>query len=77
LDSLKETVVRLTVHGRHMLPAVLPLPHVISQRVDAQRASAVVAQWSEQQHAQLGAALDADIEVESLGLEDIFVEFHG
>jgi ABC-2 type transport system ATP-binding protein len=77
LDTLKESVVRLSIHARQVLPAVLPLPHAISQRVDARRASAVVAQWSEPQHLQLEAALDADIEVESLGLEDIFVEFHG
>jgi hypothetical protein len=36
----------------------------------------VVSHWDESQQANLRAALDADLEVESLGLEDIFVEFH-
>jgi ABC-2 type transport system ATP-binding protein len=77
LDTLKESVVRLSINGRRTLPGVLPLPNLISQRIEGRRASAVAAQWNEQQHAQLAATLDADIEVESLSLEDIFVEFHG
>jgi ABC-2 type transport system ATP-binding protein len=76
LDALKESVVRLNISSRRSLPAVLPLAHGISQRVEGQRAIAVVSHWNEQEHAQLQAALDADIEVEGLSLEDIFVEFH-
>lgn len=76
LDALKESVVRLSVTARKPLPATLPLPHAISQQVAAERASVVLSHWDESQLAPLRAALDADIEVESLGLEDIFVEFH-
>jgi ABC-2 type transport system ATP-binding protein len=76
LDSLKESVVRLSVNARKPLPATLSLPNAISQQVEGQRASAVVSHWDESQHAGLCATLDAQIDVESLGLEDIFIEFH-
>jgi ABC-2 type transport system ATP-binding protein len=76
LDSLKESVVRLSITSRRPLPAALPLLTAISQQVAGQRASAVVTHWNEQEHLRLAQQLDADIAVESLSLEDIFVEFH-
>lgn len=76
LDALKESVVRLTVTSRRTLPATLPLAAAISQQIAGQRASAVVTHWSESELSRLRQDLDADIEVEPLGLEDIFVEFH-
>lgn len=76
LDTLKESVVRLDIASRKLLPLMLPLPGVISQRIAGTRASAVVAQWSQAECLRLTEQLDADIEVESLSLEDIFVEFH-
>ncbi|HEY4341665.1 MAG TPA: ABC transporter ATP-binding protein [Steroidobacteraceae bacterium] len=76
LDALKESVVRLTITARRPLPATLPMSTVLSWRTDGARATAVVTHWSEAEHARLRRELDADIEVEPLGLEDIFVEFH-
>jgi ABC-2 type transport system ATP-binding protein len=76
LDALKESVVRLTVTSRRDLPATLPLATAISQQVAGRRASAVVTQWNEAQLPQLRADLDAQVVVEPLSLEDIFVEFH-
>jgi ABC-2 type transport system ATP-binding protein len=76
LDALQESVVRLSINARRSLPAVLPLTACLSQRVAGERASAVVTQWTEQQHSQLQETLDAEITVEPLGLEDIFVELH-
>jgi ABC-2 type transport system ATP-binding protein len=76
LDTLKESVVRLTVTSRRTLPATLPLHAAISQQIVGQRASAVVTQWNEAELPRLCQELDADIDVEPLGLEDIFVEFH-
>jgi ABC-2 type transport system ATP-binding protein len=76
LDSLKESVVRLTITSRRAFPAALPLATAISQQVAGQRATAVVTQWSESELSRLREDLDADIEVEPLSLEDIFVEFH-
>jgi ABC-2 type transport system ATP-binding protein len=76
LDSLQESVVRLSINARRSLPSVLPLAGCLSQRVAGQRASAVVTQWTEQQQSRLQETLDAEIAVEPLGLEDIFVELH-
>jgi ABC-2 type transport system ATP-binding protein len=76
LDALQESVVRLSIHARRPLPPVLPLDNALSQRVSDQRATAVVTHWTAQQLDPLQQALAADIEVEPLGLEDIFVELH-
>ncbi|HEX3836571.1 MAG TPA: ABC transporter ATP-binding protein [Steroidobacteraceae bacterium] len=76
LDDLKESVVRLTITSRAALPATLPVTAALSQQVAGQRANAVVMHWSDAEHARLRQELDADIEVEPLSLEDIFVEFH-
>jgi ABC-2 type transport system ATP-binding protein len=76
LDALQESVVRLSIHARKPLPAVLSLDNSLSQRVSDRRATAVVTHWTAHHLAQLQHALDADVEVEPLGLEDIFVELH-
>ena len=76
LDGLKESVVRLHIRARRALAAPLPLPGLISQRIEGLRATAVVSEWREPELPRLRAVLDADIEVEPLGLEDLFVEFH-
>jgi len=76
LDALKEAVVRLNISARRLLPSSLPLGNAISQQISGQRASAVVSHWNEEQLADLRRALDAEIEVEPLSLEDIFLEFH-
>jgi ABC-2 type transport system ATP-binding protein len=76
LDALKESVVRLTIASRRALPTTLALPAALSQQVAGSRATAVVTHWSEAELARLRQDLDADIDVEPLGLEDIFVEFH-
>lgn len=76
LDDLKESVVRLHINARQALPVTLPLAQVLSVRSTGQRATAVVSHWDCAALPGLRATLDADIEVESLGLEDLFVEFH-
>jgi ABC-2 type transport system ATP-binding protein len=76
LDALKESVVRLHIRGRRELPADLGVPHSISSRVDGSHATVAATHWQPAQHAALAERLGADLEVESLGLEDIFVELH-
>jgi ABC-2 type transport system ATP-binding protein len=76
LDALQESVVRLNIASRRALPSTLALPMALSQQVVGQRASAVVTQWNASELPRLCQELDADIDVEPLGLEDIFVEFH-
>jgi ABC-2 type transport system ATP-binding protein len=76
LDTLKETVVRLHVDSRHALPAAFGLDHVIRQQVAGTRASIVASHWNPDLKGELERRLDAEISVEQMGLEDIFVELH-
>jgi ABC-2 type transport system ATP-binding protein len=76
LDSLKESVVRLNIHGRQALPASLDIPDAVSVRTDGTRATVVVSRWDGARQAELAQRLDAEVMVENLGLEDIFVELH-
>ncbi|HEV2702452.1 MAG TPA: ABC transporter ATP-binding protein [Steroidobacteraceae bacterium] len=76
LDVLQESVVRLNITARQPLPRELPLSGCLSQQVAGVRASAVVSNWNAQLQGQLQEQFAAEIQVEPLGLEDIFVEFH-
>ena len=76
LDTLKESVVRLHIRARRALPADLRVPNALSSRVDGAHATVAAANWHGDQGTALAASLDADLEVESLGLEEIFVELH-
>ncbi len=77
LDALKESVVRLHVRGRRELAGSLGIPNALSERIHGTHATVAVAAWDPAEQARLAARLDADIEAEPLGLEDIFVELHG
>jgi ABC-2 type transport system ATP-binding protein len=76
LDALKESVVRLDIRSRRTLPASLGIPDVLSQRADGPWASLVVSRWDPTQQDSLARRLEAEITVQNLSLEDIFVEFH-
>lgn len=76
LDDLRESVVRLNIQARQPLPARLDLENTLSLRIDGTRATAVVSHWDPSQARSLGQRLQADVDVENLGLEDIFVELH-
>ncbi|HZF32036.1 MAG TPA: ABC transporter ATP-binding protein [Gammaproteobacteria bacterium] len=76
LDALKESVVRLHIRARRALPADLRVPNALSSRVDGAHATVAAVNWHGDQGTALAASLDADLEVESLGLEEIFVELH-
>ncbi len=76
LDTLKESVVRLHVRGRRALDGDFTLPNALSRRVHGNQAVVTVAHWTPDAIGDLAARLDADIEAEPLGLEDIFVELH-
>jgi len=52
------------------------LENILSLRVDGSRATAVVSHWEPSQVRSLEQRLRADIDVEHLSLEDIFVELH-
>jgi ABC-2 type transport system ATP-binding protein len=76
VDALKENVVRLHVRAKKPLPLDVPVPHRLAYRVEGNRATIAVAQWSSAQRDALAEELDADVDVEPLGLEEIFIELH-
>jgi ABC-2 type transport system ATP-binding protein len=75
-DSLKESIVRLHVRATRALPDSLAIPNALSVQRNGTAATAIVRDWSPALHDSLHAGLDAEIEVEQLTLEDIFLELH-
>jgi ABC-2 type transport system ATP-binding protein len=77
-DALKQSVRRLHVRARRQLPAAISLPGVLHMRraADGMSATITVRDASDAAIAELARNLDADIESEGLGLEDIFLEIH-
>jgi ABC-2 type transport system ATP-binding protein len=75
-DSLKESIVRLHVRARSALPESLAIPNVLNLKRNGTTATAVVKDWQPEIEETLSAQLDAELDVEHLGLEDIFLELH-
>jgi ABC-2 type transport system ATP-binding protein len=75
-DSLKESIVRLHVRATHALPASLAIPNALSVQRNGTTATAVVQGWQTDLHENLARQLGAEVEVEQLTLEDIFLELH-
>lgn len=76
LDDLKESVVRLHIGARVPLPPELHIPCTLSSRIEDRRATVSVSEWHPDQTDLLSRRLQADIEVERLSLEEIFLEVH-
>jgi ABC-2 type transport system ATP-binding protein len=76
LDALKESVVRLHIRAQRALPQDIVVPGAMARRIEGSSAVVAVADWQSAQRAALAARLEATIEVEPLGLEEIFIELH-
>jgi ABC-2 type transport system ATP-binding protein len=76
LDALKESVVRLHIRARAALPPDFAVPNALTTRVTGHSATASVVQWQPAAADALAKQLDGTVEVEALGLEDIFLELH-
>jgi ABC-2 type transport system ATP-binding protein len=76
LDSLKESVVRIHLRSPQPLPSDLKVPGALSMRMESTFATAVVRDWTEVSHAQIERQSGATVEVEALGLEEIFLELN-
>jgi ABC-2 type transport system ATP-binding protein len=76
VDSLKESIVRLHVRARRVLPDSLAIPNVLNLSRNGTTATAIVKDWQPGLDEDLSTQLDAELEVEHLGLEDIFLELH-
>ena len=76
LDSLKESIVRLHIRGSGEELPQFRIPGVINVRRDGAFATAVVRDWAPEAQEALEKSASVQIEVETLGLEEIFVELH-
>jgi ABC-2 type transport system ATP-binding protein len=76
LDSLKESIVRLHIRGSGAELPQFRIPGVLNIRRDGAFATAVVRDWTAEAQEALERDATAQVEVETLGLEEIFVELH-
>jgi ABC-2 type transport system ATP-binding protein len=76
LDDLKESIVRLHLRAATDLPATLALPGQLACSVAGRVATAIVRGWRPELQRDLEHRTGARIEVEPLGLEDIFLALH-
>jgi len=76
LDTLKESVVRIHLRSQQPLPERIGMAHTIREQVDGNTATISVSRWNPDESNSLATLLHAEIEVEPLDLEDIFVELH-
>jgi ABC-2 type transport system ATP-binding protein len=76
LDALKESVVRLHLTAGRDLQALPSLPNALGGSFQGRRAQIAVEAWDPSQVDALRAQWDLQIEVEPLGLEDIFLALH-
>lgn len=76
LDTLKESVVRLHINASQQLPNPLSLPDLLRQQVQGKVATATVQNWQDAGLTPLEQQLQAQIRVERLNLEDIFLDLH-
>jgi ABC-2 type transport system ATP-binding protein len=76
LDSLKESIVRIHLRGPGGLPQALSIPGALSVRREATFASAIVRDWTQAAQRELEQQISGTVEVEALGLEEIFLELH-
>jgi ABC-2 type transport system ATP-binding protein len=76
LDSLKETILRLHVRADAGTIATLGVPGALSVRREGNFATAVVRDWTPERQLALEAHGALSVDVEALGLEEIFLELH-
>jgi ABC-2 type transport system ATP-binding protein len=76
LGGLKDSVKRLRITAENALPSVFAVPDALSVAIDGNRAVVAVRQFSPELISALSRQWQAQIEVEDLNLEDIFLELH-
>lgn len=76
LDELKDRVKRLRIIAAHELPASFAVPGSLQSEVEGSMATATVDNFDEQQLDSLRRTWQADVSVQDLNLEEIFVALH-
>jgi ABC-2 type transport system ATP-binding protein len=76
LDELKDRVKRLRITARHALPASFAVPGALRCEVAGSHATVSVTDFNDRMVAEMRKTWDADVSVNDLNLEEIFVEMH-
>ena len=76
LDALKESVARVILVASQPLPITINLPHLVNHKIYGNRAELTFTSWEAGQEQQLAQQFSAQVQVEYLGLEDIFLEMN-
>lgn len=76
LDELKESVAKVTLVAAEAFTGKFSLPDVINQKVQGNVAQLTFMNWNESREASLLQQFPARIDVQYLGLEDIFLEMN-
>lgn len=76
LDELKESVAKVTLVASEAFTGKFTLPDLINQKIQGNVAQLTFINWSESREAALLQQFPAPIDVQYLGLEDIFLEMN-
>lgn len=76
IDSLKEKIVRLKIYSRDRLPLAFNFSNTLSSTISGNTATVCIQEFNPVFVDQLKRDLNVDIEVQYLGLEDIFLEIN-
>lgn len=76
LDTLKESVARVTCRINHPVPQTVSMPSLINQRIQGQTVILTFTQWTPELEKTLQQQYSSNIQVEFLSLEDIFLEMN-
>ena len=76
-DSLKDNVKRLRIRSENQLPADLGIPGTLRSRIEGQHALVTITEMNQQTVESVATQWQADVGVEDLNLEEIFLELSG
>ena len=76
VDDLKDSVVRVHLHGARLPLRDVRIPNALSVDYGDTYATAIVHDWSAALEAEIAGLMGAQLEVEGLTLEDIFLAMH-
>lgn len=76
LDALKESVARVILVANQPFRTTFNLPHLVNQKNHGSRAELTFTSWEAGREQQLAQQFSAQVQVEYLGLEDIFLEMN-
>ena len=75
-DALRESVLRVHIRASRPIPQNVAIPNALSVQVMDRYALAIVQDWNEDVRQQVSSATEAQLELEPMGLEEIFLELH-